>query len=120
MGTRNVRSSSMIIARITEPKKSIHNEHWLYRYKVQGVGIIVAPSRLKNIIQEEYVNEQILAVKIKLVYEEIWTLIIEYGVNENARKEEKDNSFEKLQNQIDKGEENVIVIGDLNGQVWWE
>lgn len=118
------------ILAITETKKKgkglkkIHKGYWLLWTGVnekerakEGVGLIIAPNKLKDLIQEEFINERLLTVKIKLIDEEIWTVIVAYGENENARKEEKDKFFDELQKQIDEGEENVMIIGDLNGRV---
>ncbi|GLV37978.1 hypothetical protein CBL_12296 [Carabus blaptoides fortunei] len=47
---------------------------------------------------------------------ETWTIIVAYGVNHVAQKEEKDKFFENLQKEIDEGKETVIIMGDLNGE----
>lgn len=44
-----------------------------------GVGLIFVLNRLQEIIQQEYVNERIFTVKVNLVDEEIWAIIIAYG-----------------------------------------
>jgi len=57
---------------ITETKKKgkglkkIHKGYWMYWSGVdenqrakEGVGLIIAPNRLRDVIQEEYVNERL-------------------------------------------------------------
>ncbi|GLV37429.1 hypothetical protein CBL_10605 [Carabus blaptoides fortunei] len=50
-----------------------------------GVGLIVAPNRIKEIINEKCTNERLLKVDMK------------QDVNDDAQKEEKDKFFENLQ-----------------------
>ncbi|KAK9739722.1 hypothetical protein QE152_g8722 [Popillia japonica] len=111
---------------ITETKKKgkgikrIHKGYWLLwsgvdegRRAREGVGLIIAPNRLIDIISEEYVNERILTVKIKLLNDETWTLIVTYGENEDANKEKKEEYFMAIQQEIDEAESNVLIMGDL-------
>lgn len=49
-------------------------------------------------IQEDYVHEPILAVKIKLNDKEV---IVAYGNKEGSKNEEQEKLFVKLQRQID-------------------
>lgn len=73
--------------------KKIHRGYWLFWSRVdekerakEGVGLIIAPNRLKDVIQEEYVNELLLVVKMKLMKDQkIWSIITVYGENEDAR-----------------------------------
>ncbi|KAK9674642.1 hypothetical protein QE152_g40962 [Popillia japonica] len=91
--------------------KRIHKGYWLLwsgvdegRRAREGVGLIIAPNRLIDIISEEYVNERILTVKIKLLNDETWTLIVTYGENEDANKEKKEEYFMAIQQEIDEAE----------------
>lgn len=47
-------------------------------------------------MKEDYINERILSVKMKLMNGEIRLLIITYGKNEYVNKEEKDKYFTEL------------------------
>ncbi|KAK4873717.1 hypothetical protein RN001_013077 [Aquatica leii] len=48
---------------------------------------------------------------------EVWTMIVAYAPNDNERKEMKDQFYELLQMEIDRGERNVIIMRDMNGIV---
>lgn len=64
--------------------------------------------------KEEYANQRILAVKLKLdKEEETSTLIIAYGVNDD------DNFFEELQNQINNRNNRIIENCKNNGRPGW-
>lgn len=115
---------------ITETKKKgngmkrIHKGYWIFWSGVKetegargGVGLIIKPTRLKDIINEEYISERLLRIEMKLLREETWNVIIAYGENDDARKEEKDKFFEEVQKAIDDGGESILVMGDLNGRV---
>lgn len=54
-----------------------------------GVGLIIAPGRLQDIIEEKYVDERIKTIQIRPTEKETWTMIIAYGQNEDARKEDR-------------------------------
>ncbi|KAF5296553.1 hypothetical protein FQA39_LY12471 [Lamprigera yunnana] len=93
-------------------KKKIHKERWIFWSGVdmkkrakEGAGLIIASNRLKDVIQKEYGNERLLSVKMKLIDEEIWTIITVYGENEDARKKEKEQFYNELQQQINNGED---------------
>lgn len=47
---------------------------------------------------------------------ETWTILTAYGEKEDARREEKDTFLEKLQNEIDDGIDNIIIVTNPNGQ----
>ncbi|KAK4874633.1 hypothetical protein RN001_013993 [Aquatica leii] len=48
---------------------------------------------------------------------EVWTIIVTYAPNDNERKEMKDQFYKLLQMEIDRGERNVIIMGNMNGRV---
>lgn len=72
---------------------------------------------MKDAIQEEYGNNGILAITVKLIDKEMRRIITAYRENNDAKKKEKDKFFKQLQRQIDKGEKQTIIMGDLNGRV---
>ncbi|KAK4878322.1 hypothetical protein RN001_010828 [Aquatica leii] len=91
---------------ITETKRKgkgemeLNEGHWLYwsaveqeEWGAKGVGLIVKADK------------------------EGWTIIVAYAPNDNERKEMKDQFYELLQMEIDRGEKNVIIMGDMNGRV---
>ncbi|GLV37385.1 hypothetical protein CBL_10648 [Carabus blaptoides fortunei] len=124
LGTWNIRSikekeeelveemekQNIEILGITETKKkgrgmrSIHKGYWMIWSGIEdtgrakgGVGLVVAPNRITKIINEKSTNERLLKVDMKQDVEETWTIIVAYGVNDDAQKEEKDKFFEDLQ-----------------------
>lgn len=112
------------IMAITETKKKgkgikrIHKGYWMYWSGVEnkerakgGIGVIISPERIKHIIREEYVNERIMVAEINLTEKETWTLIIAYGENEDAKKEDKDKFYQALQLEIDNATKKRHSIG---------
>lgn len=64
---------------------------------------------MKNIINERYINEEMLMIRINLIEGEIWTLIVAYREGADERKEDNDPFYEDLQRKIDEGQENLII-----------
>ena len=82
-----------------------------------GVAIIIDKKIVGGMADIKYVNERIIAATIKIRKED-YTIFVVYGPNENAIKEEKDEFWEKLQQELDEVKTNkIMVIGDLNGRV---
>lgn len=57
-----------------------------------------------------------LEVEIKLLDDQLWSVITVYNVREDANKDEKDKFYKYVDEEVNKGE-NVIILGGLNGQV---
>lgn len=113
---------------VTEIKKKgkgfmeLREGYWLYWSGVglnergaEGVGLVVKPDKIKNIREERYNSGRLLIVDVKIDDENIWTLIVAYAPNDNARKDEKDEFFEMLQIEIYKGRRN----NNSNGRYEW-
>lgn len=66
------------------------------------------PDKIKNIREERYNSGRLLIVDVKIDDENIWTLIVAYAPNDNARKDEKDEF-------LDKGRRN----NNSNGRYEW-
>lgn len=73
-----------------------------------GVGLLIKPEKMKNEQKEKYVNERLLIAEVKIEGNEIWSIIVAYIPNDNAKKEEKDEFSDILQNGI--------LMGDMNGR----
>lgn len=115
---------------ITETKKKgkginrIAKGYWLYWSGVnesergkEGVGMIIKPEKIESVVKENFINERILTAEIRINATNTWTILVAYGPNENAGKEEKDQFWEILQKEIDSQRNNIIIMGDLNGRV---
>lgn len=115
---------------ITETKKKgqgvtrIAKGYWLYwsgveqtKWGSEGVGLVISPKNIENVIKENLANSRLLRVELRLTTTESWTLIVAYGVNDNAAKVEKDSFWENLQKEIDASTSKIIILGDLNGRV---
>lgn len=66
----------------------------------EQVGVIINPNRLIDIVEENHVNDRILIVKMKLTSEEMWSLIVVYGLDKDANKEMKNEYFCRLQEVV--------------------
>lgn len=83
----------------------------------EGVGLILKKDWIGKIIKEDYINERLLQVELEFINKSIWNIIVAYAPNDDALKEEKDLFFNNLQMILDRGVNNKIVLGDLNGRV---
>lgn len=81
----------------------------------RGVGLIIAPGRLTDLVIESYIDENIIRVDTKMWDEIVWFLITDYVVNEYEITEDKDKLFNLLCEEADRGEN--IFLGDLNGSM---
>lgn len=129
--THEMEQAKLDYLAITETKKKekgmtqLHNGYWMFWSGVEkqetakgGVGIIVKEDKIKNVSQENLINERLMSIDIRIEgEEELCTLIVVYAPNDNASKEEKTRFFEELQKEIDDKGNNIIVMGDLNGRV---
>ncbi|PZC85214.1 hypothetical protein B5X24_HaOG202399 [Helicoverpa armigera] len=80
-----------------------------------GVGFMIKKNFSKNIMELRGITERIAMLNIKLNEEE-WSIIQVYSPTESD-KEEAEIFYEQLQNTIETAHKNVIVMGDLNGQI---
>ena len=84
----------------------------------EGVGLLVH-KRHKNLIESwNFISPRLLEVNIKPKGREI-KLLIAYGPNEDATKEDKDNFESNLQIAAEnlKPKQEIMVLGDLNARV---
>lgn len=81
-----------------------------------GVAFIIHENKLADVRNERYVNERILAIDLE-INKEPYTLIVSYGPNEDEKVENKQKFFDALQNEVDNTNNNLIIMGDLNGRV---
>lgn len=65
--------------------------------------LINEPSELKDIFEEDNLGKRLIKVKVKVLKEDIWTVIIPYRINEDARSSDKTDSI-KNQGKDNQGE----------------
>lgn len=80
----------------------------------ESVGLKIAQNWIIKVINENI--QMKTTVKIKFSNEEIRTLIVTYGENDDTRKEDKNKYFEILQHEIDDAEWSTMII-DLNRKI---
>ena len=81
-----------------------------------GVAFVINKERIE-ILQVKNINERIMVVKTKLGLE-VYYFFVLYAPNENAKVEEKEKFFKEIQQEMDSVDNNnIIVMGDLNGRV---
>ncbi|XP_073989088.1 uncharacterized protein [Rhodnius prolixus] len=116
---------------LTETKKkgqgceTIHDGFWLLYSGVPadvrakaGVALLIHRNSINEVKDWKYINERIMTVKVydKESRRNI-IMIICYGPNEDELAETKDEFYEMLQKVLDEEDEDILILGDLNGRV---
>lgn len=81
-----------------------------------GVGCLINKKMISNIRKWEGHSERILTVELSLD-QEIVTIIVIYGPNEDEKAEVKDKFWEQLNEITENCKGKIIVAGDMNGRV---
>jgi hypothetical protein len=126
-----IRDKNIEIVAITETKKKgkgsiiLENGMLLIYSGVEetkraqaGVACMIKKESINKIKNWIYHNERILRVDIDMDTEETKTnLIICYGPDEDATKNEKNEFWDKLQEVINDCTEKIVITGDMNSRV---
>lgn len=83
----------------------------------RGVGCIIRKDHVKNLTKWTFVSDRILKIDMKIGTQEITTIIIIYGPDENERAASKDEFWEKLTDVSENTTGRLIILGDMNSRV---
>ncbi|XP_044759762.1 uncharacterized protein LOC123317348 [Coccinella septempunctata] len=115
---------------ITETKKKgegstrTKNDHLLIYSGVEknrraqsGVGCLISRRICESVYGWRNWSDRILSVEIKHLNNEIKTIIVVYGPNEDDNTETKDKFWEDLTMVTEEAKGIIIILGDFNGRV---
>lgn len=82
-----------------------------------GVAIVIHKDNEQKISTWKFISERMIRLDLKLKGNDRMTIIVGYGPSENDKKEIKDQFWEDMQEEVDRAENKVIILGDFNGSV---
>ena len=82
-----------------------------------GVAVLLT-NNIYDMVDFNFVNERLLEVNAEFKHRNI-KIIVGYGPNEDAAKEEREEFYQQLQTVIDntKANQEILILGDMNARV---